>query len=716
MANNTTVSLNLDNGRFNKNLKQSMKQLGEFESQIGNTSKSIESFLSDADKTFFSSFDKYLKDEIARIPEHSMELIPVEMKTLDVQRNVTQDDKLTGSITGPINDPYINKIVSATAYGEALKAIATGERAVTQITKEGGTNWLNMCADASDDLAASLVKVAKNRTSIGAWEDGLEGFSNLLKITTGVMKEGGTTWTNVSADIISSIAKATTKIAYAKDGAEVSSEVLKGMGAILKDIAGSLEKDGSKWVGVSSEMVNGIADIVTNVSKASTEVEVWSALLNGSSTLARELTGSLKEGGVKWVGVSADMTDSIAEMINKIVAADSLTDSWSEGIKGMAAVMTNLSTVTKEGGTKWMKSSAQMSTGVADAITKISAAETTTDKWAESLNGAVAILDGLSIATKEGGTKWVKSASSMTSAISKSVQEISAAEGTVNSLTAALKGTSAVMDGLSSATKEGGTKWLKTSSSIALGMATSIPKITEASTTVDTLSESMKGASEMMTLLTGVTKEGGTKWLNFSAGMIEGLAEIVPKVAEANGGVDIMAASLNGVSTVMGAVAGSTDDATAAYLNYAANSAAAASAAIPQIMALVTAKKSEAVASEASAITGAASSVASIPFVGWAMAVAAVAAMVAAFAAVPKFATGGIVGGSNFSGDKMLARLNSGEMILNRSQQSNMFDMINSGVTNQTNTPQTVVLSTRVRGKDIEIAGKNYNKIQRKLG
>lgn len=45
----------------------------------------------------------------------------------------------------------------------------------------------------------------------------------------------------------------------------------------------------------------------------------------------------------------------------------------------------------------------------------------------------------------------------------------------------------------------------------------------------------------------------------------------------------------------------------------------------------------------------------------------------------PKFANGGIVGGTSFSGDRVTAQVNSGEMILNRRQQSNLFNEINGG-------------------------------------
>ena len=44
-----------------------------------------------------------------------------------------------------------------------------------------------------------------------------------------------------------------------------------------------------------------------------------------------------------------------------------------------------------------------------------------------------------------------------------------------------------------------------------------------------------------------------------------------------------------------------------------------------------------------------------------------------------KFANGGIVGGSAFTGDNIHARVNSGEMILNQSQQANLFSMANNG-------------------------------------
>lgn len=45
----------------------------------------------------------------------------------------------------------------------------------------------------------------------------------------------------------------------------------------------------------------------------------------------------------------------------------------------------------------------------------------------------------------------------------------------------------------------------------------------------------------------------------------------------------------------------------------------------------------------------------------------------------PSFATGGIVPGTSYTGDRVSALVNSGEMILNAGQQRNLFDRINSG-------------------------------------
>ena len=73
---------------------------------------------------------------------------------------------------------------------------------------------------------------------------------------------------------------------------------------------------------------------------------------------------------------------------------------------------------------------------------------------------------------------------------------------------------------------------------------------------------------------------------------------------------------------------------------------------------------------------------AGIPFAGVGLAAAQIAemeALIAAAAALPMFAEGGIVGGTKYTGDQNLARVNSGEMIINRGQQKKLWDAISGG-------------------------------------
>ena len=66
--------------------------------------------------------------------------------------------------------------------------------------------------------------------------------------------------------------------------------------------------------------------------------------------------------------------------------------------------------------------------------------------------------------------------------------------------------------------------------------------------------------------------------------------------------------------------------------------------------------------------------------------------MLGAFAAIPKFETGGVVGGTSYYGDKILARVNSGELILNQDQQKNLFGLVSgSGTGNTTTTTRQVI-------------------------
>ena len=96
----------------------------------------------------------------------------------------------------------------------------------------------------------------------------------------------------------------------------------------------------------------------------------------------------------------------------------------------------------------------------------------------------------------------------------------------------------------------------------------------------------------------------------------------------------------------------------------------------------------------------------------WIEAISAVAALGAVVAAaisaankpsIQKFANGGIVGGSSFTGDRVSAQVNSGEMILNKSQQANLFRIANGGGTGKE-------VTFRISGTDLVGVMNNINR------
>ena len=91
----------------------------------------------------------------------------------------------------------------------------------------------------------------------------------------------------------------------------------------------------------------------------------------------------------------------------------------------------------------------------------------------------------------------------------------------------------------------------------------------------------------------------------------------------------------------------------------------------------------------------------------------AVGGVLAAFAAIPKFEMGGIVGGSSLFGDKLLARVNSGEMILNQGQQASLYSKLNVG---SGNSGSGFVASTKLVGSDMLILIERAEKKKNRLG
>ncbi len=101
---------------------------------------------------------------------------------------------------------------------------------------------------------------------------------------------------------------------------------------------------------------------------------------------------------------------------------------------------------------------------------------------------------------------------------------------------------------------------------------------------------------------------------------------------------------------------------------------------------------------------------AAIPFVGPALAAAQIAemqALIAAAAALPAFANGGIVGGSKYVGDQNIARVNSGEMILNGTQQKNLWNAISG---NKLGGSDIGNVEFKIKGTELVGVLNNYSK------
>lgn len=93
---------------------------------------------------------------------------------------------------------------------------------------------------------------------------------------------------------------------------------------------------------------------------------------------------------------------------------------------------------------------------------------------------------------------------------------------------------------------------------------------------------------------------------------------------------------------------------------------------------------------------------------GWiAAATAGLATMGATIAAVKsatKMADGGIVGGNSLGGDRLVTRINSGEMVINRADQQRLWDTIRGGGGER----QPIKVEGVIRGEDIYISQKSY--------
>lgn len=171
-----------------------------------------------------------------------------------------------------------------------------------------------------------------------------------------------------------------------------------------------------------------------------------------------------------------------------------------------------------------------------------------------------------------------------------------------------------------------------------------------------------------------------------------------------------VSATIEAVNTIQ-QLLGTTTQATAAIQTEAAVQDSANTAIeVGNSQAKIAAKQGEAVAN-------ATSSGSKMPFPANLAAIAAgIAAVVAAFAMVGSFADGGIIKGASTLGDYNIARVNGGEMILNGSQQGNLWNAIKNNRLGGGGNVAIVGGDVRIKGSDLYVALKNYSKVQGKLG
>ena len=146
---------------------------------------------------------------------------------------------------------------------------------------------------------------------------------------------------------------------------------------------------------------------------------------------------------------------------------------------------------------------------------------------------------------------------------------------------------------------------------------------------------------------------------------------------------------LSTIGSLMNNIAGATNNSTAAWMNYFSSILSGTAALLPLLASVFEIKAMEGIAEQSK-----------MPWPLNIIAMAATAAgLVASIANIPKFANGGIFTGNSFIGDMNIARVNSGEMILNNRQQRNLFNLLNGNGSIGNNNVKEIKL--KIEGRDL---------------
>ena len=165
------------------------------------------------------------------------------------------------------------------------------------------------------------------------------------------------------------------------------------------------------------------------------------------------------------------------------------------------------------------------------------------------------------------------------------------------------------------------------------------------------------------------------------------------------------AQSVGNVFTALGNVASDS------FLGMVGNIAGAVSSILPEIGKLIA-------ANEVAALSSGTASAAALPFpanlVSIATVVSTILGLFSSFSSLPKFENGGVVGGHSYHGDKILSRLNSSELVLNKGQQNRVWDLISQGTSPSPMNGASVQF--KISGRDlVGVLSNHQNKTSRVL-
>lgn len=178
------------------------------------------------------------------------------------------------------------------------------------------------------------------------------------------------------------------------------------------------------------------------------------------------------------------------------------------------------------------------------------------------------------------------------------------------------------------------------------------------------------------------------------------------KLEEAQAKVQTVLDAVGEFGTAFSNLGGAIDGTTGDVLSFAGTTISAISQMLPQMAALIGGKFAEAMA------VGTASG-AALPFPANLGAIASIIATITAVSAQAmsmkgKFADGGIIQGSSFHGDRLLAQVNAGEMILNKAQQTNLYNALKNG--NGFNGGGSNQVEFKISGTTLKGVLNNYDK------